>query len=570
MLASHDDNAITDEELLTGTGSGGVFASGYLRDKPLIEYLGESERVSYLLSNTKKGVRRETDDETVAYTPGDGYQAIAAVTDTRMLFVVGDCDEDGDEMFGVPYTEIENVKTNRGVLKKSVDIWTTTGARWRFFVKSTVDVEPAAAYLERAAVVWSRVEAQLQRARKYVAAISDHTTEDDHDAAREAATTAREYVEEAQRKATELTEDHEDAIWDRIEVTERQLDEGVLAIHVSRAKAAVRAAHRQWRQEQYNDAYDSFLEARNQYERALDVARDRELPEADDIRARADEVTQHIDQLSKSPLQRAEETYERALAADGLDTRVDLLADALETYRSALVLDWGNDDRRFAGDSETIRATIEQIVTELVDTRRYLAEKRWRAGNWFAERGREETARWEYATARNHLDDALSVATELKPALESELIETRAELEAATERVGTGPDDADRGTDAEVATDDRAAAFSERVSRRWRESDWETTQHADGIVDVVATRDRPVPEKHLIVAAPRGTDGTCDQGIVDSAAAVRDADSDADVVAVVTDGSFTETARSVAREQHVKLVDGTRLWDVSPDTSTVN
>ncbi|WP_136716223.1 restriction endonuclease [Halorientalis salina] len=563
MVASQDDDGISDEELLTGTGSGGMFASGYLSDQPLIEYLGESERVSYLLSNTKKGVREESDDGSTAYTPGDGYQAIAAVTDTRVLFVVGDCSEDGDEMFGVPYTEIEDVKTNRGVLKKSVDVWTTSGVRWRFFVKSGVEVGPAAEYLERAAVVWSRVEGQLQHARKYVAAISDHATEGDHEQAREAATTAREYVEEARRKAAELTEDREDAIWDRIETTERRLEKGVLDIHVSRADGQVATAERKWQAEQYNDAYDSFLAARNQYELALDIAREQDLPEADDIRTWADEVTQRIDQLSKSPLQRAEDTYERARAAEDLDTTIELLAESLETYQSALVLDWGNEDQRFAGDSETIRTQIEAVVGDLVGARRDLAEKRWRAGDWFSETGEFDRARSEYEAAREHVEAALSVARELDPDLEPALADDLTDLDAAIERLTDRSNGADResGESGERDSGDGSDEFGEVVARLWAGRGWETATRAEGVVDVVATRDHPIPEKQLVVAHQCGPDGTCDRTVVESAADTRDSDGDADVVAVLTDGSVTDDARSVARERNVKLLDGDRLAD---------
>ena len=213
MLASHDENPIEDDALLTGTGSGGVFTSGYLRERPLIEYLDESERVAFLLSNSKKGVREESGGGGTAYTPGDGYQAIAAVTDTRIMFVVGDAEQtDGDAMFAVPYTEIEDVKTDSGVLKKRLDVWTTAGTRWRFYVKSSVDLQPAADYVDLAAVVWTRVENQLGQAREHLAEIADHVDERAFEAAVAAGSEARSYVDEARRMATELTENRTDAV----------------------------------------------------------------------------------------------------------------------------------------------------------------------------------------------------------------------------------------------------------------------------------------------------------------------------------------------------------------------
>lgn len=566
MLASHDDDAITDEELLTGTGSGGVFESGYLRDQPLIEYLEESERVAFLLANKKKGVRRESDADSTAFTPGDGYQAIAAITDTRVLFVVGDCEGDGDRMFAVPYTEIEDVKTNRGVLTKRLDVWSTQGVRWRFFVKSTVDIGPAAEYLERAAVVWSRVEGQLHHANTEADAVETHLEADDHEQAQAAAKTARDHIEEAQRKATELTEDRADAIWERIDETEGRLDETVLDIHVSKAKTLVNEAEQQWRQEKYNKAYDSFLAARNQYERGLDVGRARGVESTSEIRAAADEVTQSIDQLSKSPLQRAEETYDRAMATEEPDIAVDLLEDALEKYQTALVLDWGNDDSRFAGDSEELQARIEEIVEQIESTRRELAEQKRTTADWYIEDLQYERAREQYAQAKSHLETALSIVEELKPdlapALSADIRELEDEIEQAAqlgEEVGfqfVGDE-----VDDEEHTDGDEAAFRDLVASVWAAMGWETTAQDEGVVDVIATKEHPMPEKQLIVTQ-RCPGGVCDESAVEPSVAIRDTDRDADVVAVVTSGSFTSAATARAREHNVKLIDGDRFDDI--------
>ncbi|RXK51518.1 PH domain-containing protein [Halorientalis pallida] len=436
MLASQDENAISDEELLTGTGSGGVFASGYLKDKPLIEYLGAEERVAFLLSNKKKGVRRESDEDATVFTPGDGFQAIAAITDTRVLFVVGDSNGTGDTSFAVPYTEIEDVKTRSGVLTKGVDIWTTEGVKWHFAVRSTVDIEPAVEYLERAAVVWSRVESQLRHARKHLVDVDDRLSDDDHDAARAAASTARNHIEEAQRKAPELTTNRDDAVWERVHEVEQRLDASVMNIHVSRAKKHATTANDEWRREQYNNAYDAFLKARKQYERALDIARDHDFPEESDIRERADTVTQSLDHLSKSPLRRAETAAERARDADGPVVAAEQFEVALERYQTALVLDWGSDEQRFAGNSDELRGTIERVVGELVHTRHLVAAYHRAAGDRLLTAGSPDAARAAYGNARSEIEQALTVARELKPRLRPILeasADTIAELIALAE-----------------------------------------------------------------------------------------------------------------------------------------
>jgi tetratricopeptide (TPR) repeat protein len=445
MLASQDENAISDEELLTGTGSGGVFASGYLHDKPLIEYLGAAERVAFLLSNKKKGVRRETDADATVFTPGDGYQAIAAITDTRVLFVVGDSNGTGDTSFAVPYTEIEDVKTRSGMLTKGVDIWTTEGVKWRFAVRSTVDIEPAVEYLERAAVVWSRVESQLRHARKHLVEVDECLSDDDHDSARAAASTARDHVEEAQRKAPELTTNRDDAVWERVHEVEQRLDASVMTIHVSRAEQHATEANAEWRQEQYNNAYDAFLQARAQYERALDIAREHDFPDESDIRESADTVTQSLDHLSKSPLRRAETAFERARDADAPAVAAEQFEVALERYQTALVLDWGSDEQRFAGDSDELRETIERVVDELVHARRLLAAYHLAAGTRLLASGHPDAAQGACTNAHTEIEHALTVAKELKPGL-------RPMLEASADTLA-------RCIDAAATTDDDGFEF---------------------------------------------------------------------------------------------------------------
>jgi hypothetical protein len=440
MPATHDERAIADAELLTGSGSGSAFKRGYLRDQPLIEELDADERVIYLLSNKRKGVRRDVDGEETAYKPGDGYQAIAAVTDTRVLFVVGDGGEDGDELVAVPYTDVENVKTTGGMLTKSLDVWTTQGVRWRFFVRRTVDVEPAADYVDKGAIVWSRVMGQLRHARRYIAAIAEHLETGELAKARSAVADARDHIEEAQRKTPEHTTDRSDGLWQRIDGVERELDSAILDIHVAKADAAETAARAEWDEGAYEAAYDQFLAARNQYERALDVCRANDFEAGSDVRAQADAVTQTLDRLSKAPLRSAEAARDAAAAAEDPAAAAEAYETALDRYRTALVLDWGADAPRFAGESEELRGKIETITDAIADARREAAADCRREGRRHLENGATEAARTAFDQARSHLAAALALLEELNPdraaTVEAELdavpTDTAAALDATT------------------------------------------------------------------------------------------------------------------------------------------
>lgn len=586
MLASHDENPIDDDALLTGTGSGGVFTSGYLRERPLIEYLDESERVAFLLSNSKKGVREESGDGGNAYTPGDGYQAIAAVTDTRIMFVVGDAEQtDGDAMFAVPYTEIEDVKTNSGVLKKRIDVWTTSGTRWRFYVKSSVDLQPAADYVDLAAVVWTRVESQLGRADDHLERIQDLIDDREFEAAVSAGDEARAFVDEARRMATELTDNRNDAVWERILDTEERLDAAVMNTHREWAVYHEQEAERQWRKELYNQAYESYEAAREEYETALDVARNQRFPDTDDLVAEIDDVRHDLDDLSKSPLQRAEQTRARAESLEDPAIAIEAWEEALERYQTTLVLGWGADEQRFAGDSEELRSEIETIVDRIVDTRRELADDHEAAGDEFFTDGTHERARREYATAREHLTQAVGIAEELRPSLVDDLEARQTELAdrmaLAKERAEDNPFEfvgdrttttEDTGSTADEApeslldelVDADPETFVELVASAWESMGWTTTVRTDreGRVDVVAEKSHPVPETQFVVAKQATAASEFDADHVRDLAEAGTADYDADVIALVTTGSFTVEARAAAAETNVKLVSGSRLADI--------
>lgn len=434
MLASYDDDAIADEELLTGTGSGGRFTSGYLRDRPLIEYLGEQERVAYLLSNKRKGLRRETEADATVYAPGDGYQAIAAVTDTRVLFVVGDAGADGDEVFSVSYSEMEDVKSDSGLLTKHLDVWSTEGIRWRFYVRATVDIDPAAEYLERAAVVWSRAERQLGYARKRFVDANEAIDAGDHGQAREALDTAEKHVDEARNMATQLTTENDDAIWERVRAARDRLAATSFEANRAHGQHLTREAERLWRREQYNEAYESYLAAREQYQRALERACEHEFAEAAAIEERIENVTHNLDLLSQSPLRRAEEAHERATEAEDAMIAADLLEDALEKYQTAVVLDWGTDESRFVGDRDALQATVARIVNEIEMTRRTLAERARDRGDEHRAAGRCGDASEAYAAAIDHLEAVVSIARELRPELVEDLRADIEALEAEVER----------------------------------------------------------------------------------------------------------------------------------------
>jgi hypothetical protein len=93
-----------DRELLTSTEVSGRIRSGQLlADDPLATYLEGDEEPKYVLRNRKSGVTVEDDDST-RIQPDDAFQALALVTDVRVLFVVGTAG--GDRTESVSYSSV--------------------------------------------------------------------------------------------------------------------------------------------------------------------------------------------------------------------------------------------------------------------------------------------------------------------------------------------------------------------------------------------------------------------------------------------------------------------------------
>ncbi|MFC7194649.1 hypothetical protein ACFQL4_08290 [Halosimplex aquaticum] len=114
-------------------------------------------------------------------------------------------------------------------------------------------------------------------------------------------------------------------------------------------------------------------------------------------------------------MERAEAAHERARETDDLRERGEELAFALDRYRTALELDWGRSERRFNGDPEAIRAAVDTVARELVETRRRYATQRVRRGDVHRDAGRHTQAEARYRDAYDALVDTVPVARELVP-----------------------------------------------------------------------------------------------------------------------------------------------------------
>lgn len=259
----------------------------HLAEQPVAAYLGDEESVACILTNRRVGVSRVAGEEVRRVEPGSDYGAVAAVTDRRILFLVGDPDgHDGDYAASIPSKELTAVETRTESLAQALLVETEAGASWEFTVREG-DLDGAVETL--ATRVGERLLAEVREARDS----ADET--EDRSARIDALETA---LAAFQRVATlDMTVQDESAGESVREAAESVIDD-LVGTRLERARD--RRFRGNWDAQAGNEttATDYFADARADYERALELADSYPPGDAADIADRLASLDDRIEQLS--------------------------------------------------------------------------------------------------------------------------------------------------------------------------------------------------------------------------------------------------------------------------------
>lgn len=102
------------------------------------------------------------------------------------------------------------------------------------------------------------------------------------------------------------------------------------------------------------------------------------------------------------------------------------------------------------------------------------------------------------------------------------------------------------------------------LAELWDSTGWETevtSANQDRGIDVVATQSSPLPLRVLIQAKGYGSSSTVSSPEVQQYSSLKQQDNEADLVAIVTTGEFSEPARQIGESLDIKLVDVDSLVD---------
>jgi len=537
-----------DAPVLTESGSAGLIGHGLLVDRPLATYVEPMETPAYVVRNKKRGVTIErTEDPRTAeegtavgtetdLTPDSDHGAAALVTDVRVLFAVGRAD--GDLTRSLRLSEVVDARTEDGLLGGVLVLDTVDGRRIRF--PSRGDLGAVREYADTAAGVWARTERHLETADEALDVARSAYELDDCDAVVAAVEDGRAALERAREAASSISAATA-AVSDRAETLRPRLAEWERRALVKRAELATERGHAHREDGEYETAFDCFDRADERYASALAVDADR--PTDDLIADRRETLDAERDDLSQTPLERAEHALEKASAADDLETETEWLERALDRYETMRSLDWGRDEQRFAGDRDAVHTQLATVTERLVEARCDRAQQTLDA-----------TADAPAATAAaadraaSALDEAREVARERVPSALEIVDELQARL---ADRRSAQPEDTEATSAPETVVVTSDADDDESTV---------TGSAADVTPDESTADDRSPDDTETAASAdcssPGGSDGTS----TDAESASAEADDQGDWVFV--DDGMDGDWLSATRSAETQVAHGGAEWTV--------
>lgn len=437
-----DNKSGSTPSVLTETGTGGLLSAGTLRERPAVEYLEADERPVFVLTNRKRGVEIARPDGTERISSGKGYRTVAVLTDRRLVVLVGDSDAesvDGDQRLTVQFVDVEVVSADGGRRDGRLTVRCAGGKTITVHCGSD-GLDDAASYLTDGSQAWIHVENALDEVKRSLVAATEHRNAGEYDAALDAAREAYHGVNEPRLRANEFdSEWGAGAMIDRVDDVQADCVERLTEVRLGRANRFTDEAESNWRDDRFESAHDEYERAIAELDTILTYDTGA-VPDREAVREELERVEGVVAELEEAPLGRAVEADRAAMDAEDPVDAADHWTDALERYRVAMELDWGADERRFAGDPDAIRERLADVVDRLVAARRSAATAAKRAGDWYVGAEQFDVAVEEFEAARDQYELALSVARERYPDATDHLTVERDAVEDRLERARAARD----------------------------------------------------------------------------------------------------------------------------------
>jgi tetratricopeptide (TPR) repeat protein len=616
-----------DHELLTQTAvSGRIRTEALLGGAPLSSHLDENETPKYVLRNKKSGVEVEQGESARTMAPDDGYQALALVTDMRVLFVIGT--GDGDKTGEVQLADIVQAKSEDSGFRSTALVLETLDERtWSFPCRG--DTADVASFVDDIAQTWASAERQADEVESQLREANELVQAGEYDAAGEQISGVKPTLETVIRELQGVGPAAAEHARQRAEPLAQDLLELQGPVRAQAAGRAHAAAQDAWDEGEYERAAAAYDRVVTGYERAMERESG---PANQQLADRRRSAIRERELLRVAPLVEADTARRRARKIDEPGTAATKWEDVLSRYRQVLDLEWPGDGS-FLATTERLREQAASAAEDAIDDYYEAGRRRLGSADEFSVDGRTQRADVLYERAREQFQQAKQLATEAQPDRVDELDEAIRTVEhrlagnaptaqlpveelPITEVDVAGGDDGpeasdgeptaeteydessvigriqsqktgDRNTENGSEADDRQPAdhgepitnteirrklhdldqerFTEFVADLWEAQGWSTTVFSTTnqvVYDIVAMRDEPEQRRLLLWTEHRGDDEQVGPRTIERCATARDSSQGADSATLVTNALLRTAAKQRADGLDVTVIDGSDLVEL--------
>jgi len=351
--------------------TGGAGSSNEADPGPLADLLDDDEHLAHVLANggtiqyTKDG--RETTVE-----PSDDHKAFVLVTDSRVLFVLGDQPEEIE--IEIEMTDLTASHIRSGLLSSKLVV--KTDDETVVFGPDEGDLEEAEDFIDRIGDCWADMQTAFGQARAEMADFEERCANGKEP--REMALSAKSHLSKARHAATREDEVPTEQVNARIDKVEVELERRRVGAWLERAETNVERVDEEREGGSWGeDALVALVDATEAVERARETVADSDHP-PEDVEERLATLSDRVDALADEFVADVEAGIAEARATEDPLEAADRWETVADRYRAALDAGWDGVAAHSAG---ALEYQLTWVDAKRVDALAEHARQRERQGD---------------------------------------------------------------------------------------------------------------------------------------------------------------------------------------------
>lgn len=397
------------------------------------------------------------------------------VTDRQLLFIKLDGGIEGNRG-ELTYKDLAAVERTDGTL----ELTTTDGVLWQVHLSGTDHeaVDAASKHLRWIGEVRSRVVSSRNDVEMAAGEMRARANNLKWDKAGDTYRAARQQLDDL-ICTVQYTERLDDEILaPELADIERTLEAAYARLYVERAKSQLDLGRHLVENEDYEQARKVLAQAQEYYKQARDRSDVIERGDAfqfgtqRELQTDLEDLGWEIETVAAEPIRQAHDEKIQAQRTDDPGTKIEHWEAAFRGYGNVLTLEWGDDERHFAGDPEKVRTEMQQAAERLIELHEQVARETWNTGSKLEQQGEKAAGLERCKSATEHLERAHELAKEFEPDRTTELgtrlgkmvdslieirdvlRESRSKTESTDEQTETTEIDGERSDDSSENNDD--------------------------------------------------------------------------------------------------------------------